>query len=438
MVNFGSFTDEVSNASSVFDYLPTYLSREERLSLGLPPVPTSRTFSVPEDGSLPSSSHSPTPSTSNSSHDSMPELEPIPESDAESDGMPGLVEVSDSEDGSVFGFDEDFDDLPDLQEVSDSDDDGDAELDPSDLFEPGSDSESDGMPGLVEASDESEWEDYAAFYSDHEDDSEDEGDDLPQWQPQSDSDEGEQDISDSVSRYEADFDESDLWLQCSDSETGVEGGDIDPDSEGSDENGGSDSGESLYTDQSYTSDGDYTPERRDYRFNDDFYVIPCRRPENLRRRAWLMQRQGEVLASAVADRLEQSQPFPGDPEQLEKYYHRFSAWISDNRQRIEIRDHLRQFQCDVNIGSALDNNFAPGSVWNEVCAGVSRTPPFVDMDYPRMGKVLENQSMRKLSQHVPYATDAPNDSGLGNYSVYRDPIDPSMYNPSFSGSPETS
>ncbi|KAJ3858337.1 hypothetical protein EV359DRAFT_87889 [Lentinula novae-zelandiae] len=148
-----------------------------------------------------------------------------------------------------------------------------------------------------------------------------------------------------------------------------------------------------------------------------------------KRSTWTCQKQDEIIAYAVAECLELNQPFPGDPELLERFYCHFDTWMTSDNLTICILDLLRNIRCDVSMEKAIQPDFKPGELWNEVCAHILNVPEFTDMDYSRIGHLLETTARNKLVRHIPFipAIEAPGYSSRDNYSVYIDPKDSSQF-----------
>jgi hypothetical protein len=143
----------------------------------------------------------------------------------------------------------------------------------------------------------------------------------------------------------------------------------------------------------------------------------------------MCQRQGELMALAVEDRLEHSQPFPGDGQLLPPGYSRFSTWLTSAGQSVEVLDHCRNVRHIFSIWLLSHPGFAPGKYWNELCANQANFPEFEDMDFPRMGDVFAVAARNTLARHVPYIpeVDDPGYTSRQNYYVYRHPHNPAMY-----------
>ncbi|KAJ3769927.1 hypothetical protein FB446DRAFT_705819 [Lentinula raphanica] len=163
------------------------------------------------------------------------------------------------------------------------------------------------------------------------------------------------------------------------------------------------------------------------------------RARKLKRTQWIIQRQGEVFSSIVADQLESSQPYPGDPEVLPLWSERFSVSqtsVSSHVLKrygveIEVIDHLRHIHRTHFIPTIKLSNFRPGDMWNEVCASVSGEgfPRFKDLEYARIGNRLGYEASCKLARHVPFIPDTPRQeySSRDNYTVSVDPRDHTHY-----------
>lgn len=143
----------------------------------------------------------------------------------------------------------------------------------------------------------------------------------------------------------------------------------------------------------------------------------------------MQQRQGDVLSKVVQDRLEQSQPFPGDLDTMPVYQSQFCVYRNIDRNTITIEDHLCGIEHDIPLEFALMANFAPGNIWNELCATEALVPPFEDMDYPRMGGVLVTSTIQTLARHLLFIpeVDDPGYTSRDNYVVYKDSRKRSFY-----------
>ncbi|KAK7025593.1 hypothetical protein VNI00_015886 [Paramarasmius palmivorus] len=155
---------------------------------------------------------------------------------------------------------------------------------------------------------------------------------------------------------------------------------------------------------------------------EDMYKLRLRQEKVRRRHAYQMRKMGDVLARALEDRLEASCPYPGDPEQYKiDSSSRFVAWTSpESRRRVNVIDRERNLRCQFLTSRLMRPGFKPGESWACRLADEDDIPEFVDMDYPRMGKVLAIAAREKLTKFVPYPSDVhiPREEW---YMVYRNP-----------------
>ncbi|ESK81295.1 hypothetical protein Moror_12141 [Moniliophthora roreri MCA 2997] len=113
----------------------------------------------------------------------------------------------------------------------------------------------------------------------------------------------------------------------------------------------------------------------------------CWREKIERQWAYSMKRQGDVVARALENRLEESGPYLGDSEPLEvSSCSRFVAWTSlDNKRFVRV----------VN----------KDEIWALRLAMEARVPKFKEMDYSRMGKILATLARETLTKFIPYPSD---------------------------------
>ncbi|KAJ8089808.1 hypothetical protein PM082_018384 [Marasmius tenuissimus] len=145
---------------------------------------------------------------------------------------------------------------------------------------------------------------------------------------------------------------------------------------------------------------------------------------------WRDRRQGQVLARALEQCLEDSQPSPGDGDDW-GLYSRVTAWdavFHEGTNIVEFCDHERDMYWYFEKKDLLNKKFSPGKLWSLFCAADADVPDFEfeEMDYPRIGDVLAKDAKQKLTKWVPYdsGTDVAREDW---YNVYQDPRNPKQY-----------
>ncbi|KAK1217346.1 hypothetical protein PQX77_020007 [Marasmius sp. AFHP31] len=165
--------------------------------------------------------------------------------------------------------------------------------------------------------------------------------------------------------------------------------------------------------------------------------VECERSETKKRRRdhqyeksrmWRDRRQGQVLARALEQCLEDSQPFPGDGDDW-GLYSRITAWDAvsyEGTDIVKFCDHERDMYWYFEKKDLLNRKFSPGKLWSLFCAADADVPDFEEMDYPRIGDILAKDAKQKLTKWVPY--DSGTDIARENwYNVYQDPRNPKQY-----------
>ncbi|KAL0562644.1 hypothetical protein V5O48_019440, partial [Marasmius crinis-equi] len=140
---------------------------------------------------------------------------------------------------------------------------------------------------------------------------------------------------------------------------------------------------------------------------------------------------GDLYARAVEERLNKSQPYPGDTEVYGLEFSRFTAYsFWDERdgswEGVRVIDHERNITSELYADRLRDPSYTPADQWSMRCAFDASVEDFEDMDYPRIGDVLARTAKEKLTAWVPNesSTQIPRDLW---YDVYKHPENPHLY-----------